>query len=98
MESATKCSKFTGFLPGTPILYDCFLPKFSTKAGIHILSHFHAGNYFTLKYKIQFVYNHEDHYTGLCDNWSNSVIYCSKITKKLLLNKFSINPDLVIKN
>jgi mRNA degradation ribonuclease J1/J2 len=39
---------------------------------------------------------HTDHITGLKPSWNFGKIYCSKISKELLLDKFSINPDFVI--
>jgi DNA cross-link repair 1B protein len=47
-----------------------------------------------------FMFNHaliQDHYDGLHDGWNCGIIYCSPITKKLLLNKFTINPDNVVR-
>ena len=40
---------------------------------------------------------HTDHTSGLKPSWNCGTIYCSKVTKALLLEKFKINPDLVVK-
>ena len=38
-----------------------------------------------------------DHYKGLNNKWNNGQIYCSKITKILLLNKFpKLDKDNII--
>jgi hypothetical protein len=37
-----------------------------------------------------------DHTSGLSPSWNNGTIYCSHMTKALLLHKFKLNPALVI--
>lgn len=39
---------------------------------------------------------HSDHYTGITPNWNYGKIYCSVITKNLLLNKFPSLPCEII--
>ena len=38
---------------------------------------------------------HSDHYKGLVTNWNNGTIYCSKISKILMLNIFPGAQDVV---
>lgn len=39
---------------------------------------------------------HTDHTSGLNPSWNNGIIYCSWTTRALLLQKFKVNPELVI--
>src|SRR5437016_5104351 len=39
---------------------------------------------------------HEDHWQGITQTWSYGTIYCSKITRYLLLSKFPLLNDKVI--
>ena len=45
---------------------------------VHFLSHIHSGTYFY----------HQDHLKGLSNSWDYGTIYCSAITKELILLKF----------
>lgn len=45
---------------------------------IYFLTHWHAGNHFCYR----------DHYWGLISKWNYGPIYCSEVTKKLLLTKY----------
>lgn len=38
---------------------------------------------------------HSDHYMGITKGWNNGQIYCSAITKKLLIMKFKVNPSII---
>ena len=38
---------------------------------------------------------HSDHFKGMISNWNNGTIYCSKITKILLLNMFPGAKDII---
>lgn len=46
---------------------------------IYFLTHWHSG----------ICYLHIDHYYGLTTNWNYGPIYCSVITRKILLTKYS---------
>ena len=39
---------------------------------------------------------HADHIQGLNSSWSDQVIYCSNITRTLLISHHNINPSLVV--
>jgi len=39
---------------------------------------------------------HLDHYEGLHSHWNYGTIYCSAISKRLLLAKFDINPKIIV--
>lgn len=39
---------------------------------------------------------HADHTVGLTSSWKNYKIYCSEITKKIILHKFGISEELVV--
>lgn len=47
---------------------------------IHFLTHIHTGTYYMI--------NGIDHLKGLSNSWDYGTIYCSSITKKLILLKF----------
>jgi hypothetical protein len=48
---------------------------------IHFLTHIHTGNFFCFNKNV-------DHLKGLSNSWGYGPIYCSAITKKLILLKF----------
>src|SRR5689334_17318236 len=39
---------------------------------------------------------HSDHTSGLTPSWNNGIIYCTEITKLMLLEKFKVNPNIVV--
>ncbi|KAG5440560.1 hypothetical protein PCK2_000385 [Pneumocystis canis] len=39
---------------------------------------------------------HSDHYKGLTSSWNNGLIYCSKITRNLVINQLKVNSEYVI--
>ena len=39
---------------------------------------------------------HADHYIGLKKSWTNGPIYCSKITRNLVLSKIKPDPNIII--
>jgi DNA cross-link repair 1B protein len=38
---------------------------------------------------------HADHTSGLSESWDNGIIYCSHISRRLLIDKFEVHPDRV---
>ena len=60
-------------IPNSNILVDNF--KYSTEAG-------------PFRYVYFLTHMHSDHYQGLTNDWDQGLIYCSPITKALLLHKF----------
>ncbi|KAL4481424.1 hypothetical protein ABPG72_010577 [Tetrahymena utriculariae] len=54
-----------------------------------VVDEFSYGKRHPLKKYIYFLtHMHSDHYQGITPNWNFGTIYCSEVTKKLLLNKF----------
>ncbi|KAL4433126.1 hypothetical protein ABPG74_010821 [Tetrahymena malaccensis] len=54
-----------------------------------VVDEFSYGKRHPLKKYIYFLtHMHSDHYQGITPNWNFGPIYCSEVTKKLLLNKF----------
>src|SRR3989338_5530009 len=39
---------------------------------------------------------HGDHISGLQDDWQNGTLYCSETTRKLVLNRWTIEPSRII--
>lgn len=39
---------------------------------------------------------HTDHTEGLTPSWNLGIIYCTHVTKAILLDKFKINPEIVV--
>jgi len=61
-----------------------------------VVDEFSYGKRNPLKKYIYFLtHMHSDHYQGISPNWNYGPIYCSKVTKKLLLLKFPRLPDVV---
>lgn len=82
---------------GTNLVVDDFriLSKYPLQKFIFFLTHMHAGLFrFYLLLKI-YVFK-IDHYVGMKNNWDYGPIYCSPITKKLLLNKYEVVSEIVI--
>ena len=89
-------SGFTGLLPSTPIAYDDFTSS-PTRTGFILLSHFHAGTLFHhfLYSVLVILISIIDHYKGLTHNWKGAPIYCSILTRRILLQKWEIEPSRV---
>ncbi|ODV94612.1 hypothetical protein PACTADRAFT_50483 [Pachysolen tannophilus NRRL Y-2460] len=64
-----------------------FTTKFAVDA-FNYRKHDDIVNYFLSHF-------HSDHYMGITKNWSNGIIYCSNITKKLLILKFKVNEEII---
>ncbi len=60
--------------------------KARRQGSLYFLSHWHSG--ITIKYN-------SDHYDGILSKWPYGPIYCSPITKRLLLTKFPKLNDIV---
>ncbi len=56
---------------------------------IYFLTHFHSGT------QLQFPINILDHWAGITQSWNYGKIYCSEMTKRLLLNKFPTIQNVV---
>lgn len=41
-------------------------------------------------------HTHADHLAGLCDGWANGHVFCSRIARNLLLQRFKIEPSRIV--
>lgn len=60
---------------------------------IYFLTHFHSGFLIPLIFCTQ---TSLDHWQGITPKWNYGTIYCSPLTKALLLNRFPEVPDVVL--
>jgi hypothetical protein len=82
-------SMLAGLLPNIPIAVDNFGKRIGVS--IYFLTHFHSGT------TIRGIENEIDHYPGLANEFDYGRIYCSEITKKLILHKFKqLDSNLVV--
>ncbi|MDR3736664.1 MAG: hypothetical protein P4L10_14165, partial [Acidobacteriaceae bacterium] len=72
-----------GRIPGTPIVVDHFLrrPSACTQSQLHLQPSSSECFYFC-------THAHSDHTVGLSANWSLGTLYCSHVTRALLLLQF----------
>ena len=83
-----------------PVLVD----EFQSRGGVHIyfLSHLHEGTYVPPPHPPRgkgLTETLKDHTSGLNKNWRNGRIYCSEVTRSLLLNKFEgFDPKRVVRS
>jgi len=97
-------------IPQSPIVIDSF--RFIPGVYIYLLSHLHSGKFFNKgilcsNFNYDLLNRHcarhncnkkliLDHTSGLTPSWNFGTIYCSHVTRAILLEKFRINPELVI--
>ncbi len=81
---------------GTNMVVDDFriLTQYPLQKFIFFLTHMHAG-LLTQKTFFSHFFSSKDHYYGMKNHWNYGPIYCSYITKILLLNKFQVETPVV---
>ena len=83
-----------GLLSNTNIIVDDFMyGKVREAYGyIYFLSHMHSGITIHLIFVNKFAI---DHYQGLTNEWDYGMIYCTTLTKRVLLNKFPMLKNVI---
>ena len=95
----------TGLLPLCPIAVDDFSAYARSKASLFFLTHCHAGAYNRSMFigvlmgaadaRNFELDTNTDHYVGLGANWGPLPVYCSPISKKIIVRRTTVSPSLV---
>lgn len=79
-----------GKLPFTPIAIDSFVPR--NGVSLFFLSHAHSGMQTTSNIVLKF----QDHCTGLVKGWKHGKIYCTELTKRIVVHTYQLDEDLLV--
>lgn len=79
-------------LDGAPVAFDSF--RYYPGVRYYFLTHLHAG---TIVEQVVYVLRSVDHTTGLSPSWNLGTIVCSDITKRLLIDKFSVKEEYIVR-